>query len=247
MPAVEFSQVSKRYQTKDGEVTALNNVSLVAKKGTVQGIIGFSGAGKSTLVRCITGLEKPDSGSVTVAGTNIAKATGANLRAARRNIGMISQSFHLLHSRTALKNVVLPLELAGVPRYEREQKARELLNWVGLGGRESAYPAQLSGGQRQRVAIARALAADPQVLLCDEATSALDAETTQTILALLKRVRNEFGVTIVFVTHELPAVTTLCDRVAVLDEGQVVEEGATTDVFTNPQSSAAKRLLGVQA
>lgn len=247
MPAVEFSQVSKRYQTKDGEVTALNNVSLVAKKGTVQGIIGFSGAGKSTLVRCITGLEKPDSGSVTVAGTNIAKATGANLRAARRNIGMISQSFHLLHSRTALKNVVLPLELAGVPRYEREQKARELLNWVGLGGRESAYPAQLSGGQRQRVAIARALAADPQVLLCDEATSALDAETTQTILALLKRVRNEFGVTIVFVTHELPAVTALCDRVAVLDEGQVVEEGATTDVFTNPQSSAAKRLLGVQA
>lgn len=247
MPAVEFSQVSKRYQTKDGEVTALNNVSLVAKKGTVQGIIGFSGAGKSTLVRCITGLEKPDSGSVTVAGTNIAKATGANLRAARRNIGMISQSFHLLHSRTALKNVVLPLELAGVPRYKREQKARELLNWVGLGGRESAYPAQLSGGQRQRVAIARALAADPQVLLCDEATSALDAETTQTILALLKRVRNEFGVTIVFVTHELPAVTTLCDRVAVLDEGQVVEEGATTDVFTNPQSSAAKRLLGVQA
>lgn len=247
MPAVEFSQVSKRYQTKDGEVTALNNVSLVAKKGTVQGIIGFSGAGKSTLVRCITGLEKPDSGSVTVAGTNIAKATGANLRAARRNIGMISQSFRLLHSRTALKNVVLPLELAGVPRYEREQKARELLNWVGLGGRESAYPAQLSGGQRQRVAIARALAADPQVLLCDEATSALDAETTQTILALLKRVRNEFGVTIVFVTHELPAVTTLCDRVAVLDEGQVVEEGATTDVFTNPQSSAAKRLLGVQA
>lgn len=247
MPAVEFSQVSKRYQTKDGEVTALHNVSLVAKKGTVQGIIGFSGAGKSTLVRCITGLEKPDSGSVTVAGTNIAKATGANLRAARRNIGMISQSFHLLHSRTALKNVVLPLELAGVPRYKREQKARELLNWVGLGGRESAYPAQLSGGQRQRVAIARALAADPQVLLCDEATSALDAETTQTILALLKRVRNEFGVTIVFVTHELPAVTTLCDRVAVLDEGQVVEEGATTDVFTNPQSSAAKRLLGVQA
>lgn len=247
MPAVQFSKVTKRYHTKDGVVDALAGVTLTARRGTVQGIIGFSGAGKSTLVRCITGLERPDSGSVTVAGVDIAQVRGSDLRAARRNIGMISQSFHLLHSRTALRNVELPLELAKVPRVKRRAKARELLNWVGLAGREGAYPAQLSGGQRQRVAIARALAADPEVLLCDEATSALDAETTQTILALLRRVRDEFGVTIVFVTHELPAVTALCDRVAVLDAGVVVEEGPTTEVFTNPQSTAAKRLLGVGA
>lgn len=245
MPAVEFLNVSKRYDTKDGVVTALNGVTLATQAGTVQGIIGFSGAGKSTLVRCITGLERPDSGNVRVAGTDIAAARGQELRDARRNIGMISQSFHLLHSRTALKNVELPLELAGVPRRERRRKAQQLLEWVGLAGREGAYPAQLSGGQRQRVAIARALVADPQVLLCDEATSALDAETTQTILKLLREVRDEFGVTIVFVTHELPAVTALCDRVAVLDDGHVVEEGVTSEVFTNPQSDAAKRLLGV--
>lgn len=244
---LKLKDVVKSYKTRDGRVHALDGLDLSVGKGAIQGVIGFSGAGKSTLVRCLTALERPDSGQVSINGVDLAKLQGAQLRRARRRIGTIYQGFQLLASRTALGNVALPLELAGQPLAERKRRALELLDWVGLADRAGSYPAQLSGGQRQRVAIARALAAAPDVLLCDEPTSALDPETTAAILQLLKRVRDEFDLTVLLITHDLPTVRALCERVAVLEAGRVVEEGPTSTVFAGPNSTAGQRLLQVAA
>lgn len=243
--ALRLERVTKRYRGSGGELVALAGVDLSVPKGTIQGVIGFSGAGKSTLVRCINALERPDVGRVVVDGLDLARLRGGALRRARQRIGTIYQNFHLLHSRTAAANVALPLELLGWKRPAILERVAELLDWVGLEDKAGAYPAQLSGGQKQRVAIARALAGRPDVLLCDEATSALDPETTASILRLLARVRDEFGVTVLLVTHEMDAVRSLADRVAVLEGGRIVEEGPAREVLRQPRSRAAQRLLGV--
>lgn len=244
---LRLNGVSKTYRTKDGTVRALDNLSLEIPRGATQGVIGFSGAGKSTLVRCITGLERPGSGSISLEGVNLSRLRGRRLRNEQRRIGVIYQGYQLLSSRTALTNVALPLELAGVQKRERTRRALELLDWVGLADRAGSYPAQLSGGQRQRVAIARALVSDPSLLLCDEPTSALDPETTASILRLISRVRAELGLTVLLISHDLTTVRAVCERVAVLDAGQIVEEGETSAVFEEPSSAAGQRLLGVAA
>lgn len=244
MAVVVLENVSKRYHGRGGWSPALVDIHLAVERGTIQGIIGFSGAGKSTLLRCVSRLERPDAGRVLIDNADLAMLDGAALRRARRKLGVVFQQFHLLRSRTVAANIALPLEVEGDrPRAIRE-RVRELLAWVGLEDKAEAYPAQLSGGQRQRVAIARALAARPSVLLTDEPTSALDPETTASVLDLLRRVRDELGVTILLITHELDAVRALCDRVAVLDRGSIVEEGPVNDVLTRPAARATERLLG---
>ena len=240
---VRLEGVKKGYQTPAGWVDALRGIDLRVERGTIQGVIGFSGAGKSTLVRCLARLEQPDAGRVIVGGDDLAALSGAELRRARRKIGMVFQSYNLLRSATVAENVALPLVLAGASRDEGYARALEILRWVGLADRADGYPGQLSGGQRQRVAIARGLVARPDLLLTDEPTSALDPETTGTVLDLLRRVRDELGLTILLVTHEMSSVRALCDRVAVLDAGQVVEEGPARDVLLRPRSMAARRLL----
>jgi D-methionine transport system ATP-binding protein len=241
---MQLDAVTKDFPSPGGTVRALDGVDLSVGAGTIQGVIGFSGAGKSTLVRCLNALERPDSGRVLISGVDLTRLRGRELRQARHRIGTIYQNFHLLHSRTALGNVALPLELLGWKRSASRERATQLLDWVGLADRLASHPAQLSGGQRQRVAIARALAAQPAVLLCDEATSALDPETTASILRLIAQVRDEFGVTVILVTHEMDAVRSICDRVAVLDEGRIAEEGPVRSVLHDPQSAAGRRLLG---
>lgn len=240
---IELSHVTKTFQTDHAEVEAVRDVSLKINKGDIYGIIGLSGAGKSTLVRCINFLEKPTSGEVLYKGTRLASLSKKELLQTRRSISMIFQSFNLLAQRNALKNVTYPLEIAGVPKKQAVEKAKKLLDIVGLGERLTAYPAQLSGGQKQRVAIARALATDPEVLLCDEATSALDPNTTRAILELLKNINETMGVTIIVITHEMKVVEQICNRVAVLDHGNVVEEGFVKDIFLAPQSSVARDLI----
>jgi D-methionine transport system ATP-binding protein len=244
---VRLEGVHRTYAAAGGPVQALRGVDLRVARGTIQGIIGFSGAGKSTLVRCLALLEAPDAGRVWIAGTEAASLRAAALRDARRRIGIVFQQYNLLRSRTVAQNVALPLELAGTPAAETRARVAELLRWVGLGDRADSYPAQLSGGQRQRVAVARALAPRPDVLLTDEPTSALDPETTRSVLALLRRVRDELGVTILLVTHEMASVRAVCDRVAVLDAGRIVEEGPTREVLAGPRSDAARRLLRTDA
>lgn len=252
IPAVEspillLEGVSKTYSRNSGDganaIAALKGVDLAVPRGTIQGVIGFSGAGKTTLLRCISGLEKPDTGRVVVADTDLAHLDGQALRLARRQIGVVFQHLNLLQSRTVAGNVALGLELAGRPKPEIKARVAELLTWFGLEDKAGQYPSQLSGGQRQRVAVARALALQPAVLLTDEPTSALDNETTTSVLNLLQRVRDEFRVTILLITHDLEAVRAICDRVAVLEAGQIVEEGPIEDVFLAPTSSAAQRLL----
>lgn len=240
---IELSHVSKTFQTDHNEVEAVRDVSLKINKGDIYGIIGLSGAGKSTLVRCINFLEVPTSGDVIYKGMSLGTLSKKELLQTRRSISMIFQSFNLLAQRTALKNVTYPLEIAGVPKKEAIQKAKKLLSIVGLDDRMTSYPAQLSGGQKQRVAIARALATDPEVLLCDEATSALDPNTTNSILDLLKSINETMGVTIVVITHEMKVVEQICNRVAVLDHGKVVEEGFVKDIFLAPQSAVARDLI----
>ena len=240
---IELCHVTKTFQTTQAEVSAVRDVSLTIEKGDIFGIIGLSGAGKSTLVRCINFLEVPTSGEVKFKGTSLASLSKKELLETRRSISMIFQGFNLLSQRTALKNVCYPLEIAGVPKKEAEQKARELLKIVGLEDRMSSYPAQLSGGQKQRVAIARALATDPEVLLCDEATSALDPNTTRAILDLLKNINETMGVTIIIITHEMKVVEQICTKVAVLDHGTVAETGPVREVFLAPQSQIARELI----
>lgn len=240
---IELKNVSKIFNTADGKLEAVNNVSLHINKGDIYGIIGLSGAGKSTLVRCINFLEVPTDGEVLFKGTSLASLTKPELLKTRKSISMIFQGFNLLAQRNVLRNVCYPLEIAGVKKADAEEKAISLLKVVGLEDKLKAYPAQLSGGQKQRVAIARALATDPEVLLCDEATSALDPNTTRAILDLLKEINEKMGVTIVVITHEMKVVEKICNRVAVLDHGVVMEEGLVSDIFTAPKSAIARELI----
>lgn len=240
---IEIKNVSKTFHTAEGPVEALKNVSLSVQDGDIFGIIGMSGAGKSTLVRCINMLERPTEGSVEIDGVDIGAVSEKELREIRRNISMIFQSFNLLMQRSCLKNVCFPLELAGMKKAEARQKALELLETVGLQDKAKAYPAQLSGGQQQRVAIARALATNPKVLLCDEATSALDPATTRSILDLIRSINEKLGITVIIITHQMSVVESVCRHVAILDEGEVVEQGEVAEVFSKPKSAAAQMLM----
>ena len=240
---IKIENLSKIYGEKDKKTVALQGIDLEIEDGDIYGIIGLSGAGKSTLVRCINLLERPTEGSIYIDGEDLTKVSTKRLLEIRRNIGMIFQSFRLLQQRTVFANVRFPLEVAGIKGEEAANRVRELLEIVGLADRENAYPSQLSGGQCQRVAIARALATRPKYLLCDEATSALDPDTTQSILRLLKRVHEELGVTIVVVTHEMKVVESICTKVAVIDESRIAENGPVAEVFTQPKSDIAKRLI----
>lgn len=240
---IEIKNLSKTFNTADKTVSALKNVNITIADGDIYGIIGMSGAGKSTLVRCINMLERPTEGSVIIDGRDIGALNAAELRETRRNITMIFQSFNLLMQRTCLKNICFPLELAGVSKAEAKKRALELLETVGLPDKANAYPAQLSGGQQQRIAIARALATNPKVLLCDEATSALDPKTTHSILELIRDINKKLGITVIIITHQMSVVEEVCSRVAILDNGEVVEEGDVSKIFANPKSSAAKRLV----
>jgi len=240
---IEIRNLCKTFGTGSTAVHALEDVSLDIEAGEIFGIIGLSGAGKSTLVRCMNLLERPTSGTVTVDGADMTALSDKELRAARREIGMIFQSFNLLMQRNALANVRFPLELAGVPKKEANKRAQELLDMVGLGDRAEAFPAQLSGGQKQRVAIARALATNPKVLLCDEATSALDPTTTESILELLKNLNRQLGVTVVVITHEMRVVERICSRVAIIADSRIAELGPVQEVFLHPQTEAAKKLV----
>lgn len=240
---IEIKNLSKSFSTADGVVEALKNVSITIPDGDIFGIIGMSGAGKSTLVRCINMLEHPSVGSVEIDGCNLAQLSEKKLRQIRREITMIFQGFNLLMQRNCLKNVSFPLELAGVIKHEAKKRALELLEIVGLSDKAKAYPAQLSGGQQQRVAIARALATNPKVLLCDEATSALDPTTTNSILELIRSINEKLGITVIIITHQMSVVESICKHVAILDGGEVVEQGEVTEIFAHPKSSAARKLV----
>ena len=242
-PIIQVRHLTKVFGEGESAVHALDDISLDVHPGEIYGIIGLSGAGKSTLVRCLNLLERPTSGSVLVDGKEMTKLSDKELRLARRNVTMIFQSFNLLMQRTCLKNICFPMELSGVPKAKAEQRARELLEIVGLSDKAEAYPAQLSGGQKQRIAIARALATDPKVLLCDEATSALDPTTTASILSLLKDLNQKLGVTVVVITHQMSVIEEICTKVAILDGGSIAEEGEVTDIFSNPKTDAARRLV----
>ena len=240
---IELKNITKVYKTKNGDLTAVNDVNLSVQPGEIFGIIGYSGAGKSTMIRLLNGLEKPTNGSVVVNGNDLSKASGRKLREARQKISMIFQHFNLLWSRSVEENISFPLEIAGVPKAERAKRVEELIELVGLSGRGKAYPSQLSGGQKQRVGIARALANNPEVLLCDEATSALDPETTDSILELLLDINKRLGLTIVLITHEMHVIRKICNRVAVMEAGQVVEAGEVLQVFQNPQAPITKKFV----
>ena len=242
-PIIQIRDLTKTFGQGADAVHALEHISLNIQKGEIFGIIGLSGAGKSTLVRCMNLLERPTAGSVVVDGQELTQLTDRQLRKARQSIGMIFQGFNLLMQRTALDNICFPLELTGVPKAQARKKARELLEVVGLGDRENAYPAQMSGGQKQRIAIARALATDPKMLLCDEATSALDPTTTLSILELLKDLNQKLGVTVVIITHEMKVVERICHRVAILSGGVVAEQGEVAEIFANPQSEIGRQLV----
>ena len=240
---IEIQNLSKTFPVSGGTVEALKDISLTIPDGEIYGIIGMSGAGKSTLVRCINMLERPTSEKVIIDGKDLGSLTQAQLREERRNITMIFQGFNLLMQRNCLKNVCFPLELAGYKKKEAVERATELLELVGLGEKLKSYPAQLSGGQQQRVAIARALATHPKILLCDEATSALDPQTTQSILSLIKDIHDKLGLTVIIITHQMSVVEQICTRVAILNHGTVVEEGAVSEVFASPKSQEAKQLV----
>lgn len=240
---IRLEGVKKRFQTKAGELEVLHGVSADIKKGEVFGIIGLSGAGKSTLVRCINLLERPTGGKVFLDGVELTGLSEKELRAQRRHMGMIFQQFHLLMQKTAMENVCFPMEISGVSKSQARERAKELLELVGLGDRLESYPAQLSGGQKQRVAIARALATEPKVLLCDEATSALDPNTTAGVLSLLKDINERLGITIVVITHEMSVIQEICDRVAIIDGGLIAEEGTVEEIFRNPKTQIGQELV----
>lgn len=240
---IELTQLGKVFQTKDGSVSALENIDLQIYEGEIFGIIGMSGAGKSTLVRCINFLEKPTSGEVIFDGQKLSQLTEKELRAVRRSMGMIFQQFNLLMQRTALQNICFPLEIAGMDKSAAKERAEELLEIVGLSDKRNVYPSQLSGGQKQRVAIARALATKPKVLLCDEATSALDPSTTQSILALIKDINRRLGITIIVITHEMSVIEEICQRVAIIDDSKIAEIGTVEEIFTRPKSAAGRKFF----
>ncbi len=240
---VQIKNLSKVFTTADSTVKALENINLDIEAGDIFGIIGVSGAGKSTLVRCINFLERPTAGTVIFDGQDLSAFSEKQIQSARRSMGMIFQQFNLLMQRTAIKNIMFPLEIAGISKADARKTAKKLLELVGLSDKEKAFPAQLSGGQKQRVAIARALATEPKILLCDEATSALDPGTTKEVLALLKDINERLGVTVIIITHEMRVIEEICNKVAVIDKNTVVETGLVADVFTKPKSDAAKRLF----
>ena len=238
-----LKNVLKKYKTASGSLTAVQDANLTIRKGEIFGIIGYSGAGKSTMIRLLNGLEKPTSGTVQVSGYDISTIKGKELRQARQKISMIFQHFNLLWSRTVEENIAFPLEIAGVEKEARQKRVSELVEMVGLKGREKAYPSQLSGGQKQRVGIARALANNPEVLLCDEATSALDPETTDAILDLLLDINEKLGITVVLITHEMHVIRKICHRVAVMEAGQIVEQGNVLEVFQSPKADITKKFV----
>ena len=240
---IELRNLSKSFVTAEGPVEALKNVNLTINDGDIYGIIGMSGAGKSTLVRCINMLERPTEGSVLLDGRDLGALDKKQMQEVRRTVTMIFQSFNLLMQSNCLQNVMFPLKLAHVPKAQAEARARELLETVGLPDKAKACPAQLSGGQQQRVAIARALATNPRVLLCDEATSALDPKTTQSILELIRQINQTTGITVIVITHQMSVVQEICNRVAILENGRVVEEGEVSRVFSRPQAAATRALV----
>lgn len=240
---IKLVNVEKTYYSKAGNIAALKKTNLEIKEGTIFGIIGLSGAGKSTLIRCINMLEVPTSGQVFVDGQELTAMSEAQLRKARQNIGMIFQHFNLLASRTVFDNVAFPLEIQGIPRDKIKARVEELLELVQLSDRGDYYPSQLSGGQKQRVGIARALASNPKVLLSDEATSALDPQTTKSILQLLRDINSRLNLTIVMITHQMEVVKEICDQVAVIENGTIIEEGSTYKVFTEPQQETTKEFV----
>ena len=242
-PMIQVENLCKSFSTKSGTVEAARNISFSIEKGEIFGIIGLSGAGKSTLVRCLNLLERPTSGSVWVNGKNLTELSERELRKERQNIGMIFQHFNLLMQRTALDNVCFPMEIVGISKKEARKKALEYLKIVGLEEKALSYPSQLSGGQKQRVAIARVLASDPEILLCDAATSALDPQTTKSILELIRKINKEYGITVVVITHEMSVVQEICNRVAVLERGVLVESGTVEELFRSPKTEAARRLV----
>ena len=244
-PQIEIRGLSKIYPIPGGEVHALTNINLTIEKGDIYGIIGMSGAGKSTLIRCLNRLDTPTDGQILIDGENILAMDKKQLRATRRRMAMIFQQFNLLMQKNVARNVRYPLEIAGVPKKQANERVMELLKIVGLEDKANAFPAQLSGGQKQRVAIARALASDPEMLLCDEATSALDPMTTQSILALLQKINQELGITVVLITHEMAVIRQICNKVAILDGGLLAEEGSVDDVFMHTKSAAGRRLFGI--
>ena len=244
-PQIEIRGLSKIYPIPGGEVHALTNINLTIEKGDIYGIIGMSGAGKSTLIRCLNRLDTPTDGQILIDGENILAMDKKQLRATRRRMAMIFQQFNLLMQKNVARNVRYPLEIAGVPKKQANERVMELLRIVGLEDKANAFPAQLSGGQKQRVAIARALASDPEMLLCDEATSALDPMTTQSILALLQKINQELGITVVLITHEMAVIRQICNKVAILDGGMLAEQGSVDDVFMHTKSAAGRRLFGI--
>ncbi|GAD81069.1 methionine ABC transporter ATP-binding protein MetN [Vibrio ezurae] len=240
---IEIKQVNKVFYQGKTAINALKDINLTIAKGNIFGVIGSSGAGKSTLIRCVNMLEAPTSGEVIVDGIDLTKLSKKELSEARRNIGMIFQHFNLLSSRTVFENIALPLELAGKDKQYIENKVVELLGLVGLADKRNTYPANLSGGQKQRVAIARALSSDPKVLLCDEATSALDPATTQSILALLKTINRQLGITILIITHEMDVVKNICHEVAIIGGGELVEKGTVGTIFAHPKTELAHQFI----
>ena len=240
---IKLNNITKIFTLPDKKLTALDNVSLHVPKGQICGVIGASGAGKSTLIRCVNLLERPTHGAVLIDDVDLTQLSEAELVKTRRQIGMIFQHFNLLTSRTVFENVALPLELENKSKAEIQEKTTELLALVGLSDKHNVYPANLSGGQKQRVAIARALASDPKVLLCDEATSALDPATTQSILKLLKEINRTLGITILLITHEMEVVKRICDQVAVIDKGRLIEQGTVSEIFSNPKTELAQEFI----
>lgn len=238
-----LDQVKKVFQTSSGQVTAVDSVNLEIKKGEIFGIIGYSGAGKSTLIRMLNLLERPTDGTVTIDGKDLTKVSAKELRLARQQIGMVFQHFNLLWSRTVYENIAFSLEIAGVKKNEIKPRVLELIQLVGLNGKENNYPSQLSGGQKQRVGIARALANNPKVLLCDEATSALDPQTTDEILDLLVTINRKYNLTIVLITHEMHVIQKICHHVAIMENGRIVEQGDVLTVFRTPSHSVTKRFV----
>ncbi len=240
---VRMVHMGKTFHTDSGDVKALDDINLDIKEGSIQGIIGLSGAGKSTLVRCINYLEIPTNGQVLFEGRSLGDMTAAEVREARKKMGMIFQQFNLLDQRNLLKNVTFPLEISGVDKKTANARALELLKLVGLEDRVKNYPSQLSGGQKQRVAIARALATNPKVLLCDEATSALDPKTTGQILELLKKINREMGVTVIVITHQMSVIEAICDSVAIIDHSHIAESGPVSEIFANPKTEIGRKLI----
>ncbi len=240
---IEFKDISKHYELKGQTIRALDQINLEIPEGSIFGIIGYSGAGKSTLIRLINLLERPTQGQVIINQKDFTALDARSLRQERANIGMIFQHFNLLQTKTVAANIEMPLKLLGIPKAEREKRLNELLEFIDLKHKKDAFPDELSGGQKQRVGIARALANRPKILLCDEATSALDPQTTKSVLALLKKINQEQNITIVMVTHEMDVIETVCDYVAVMEQGKVIETGSTINIFSQPQHPTTKNFI----